>query len=230
MTKDSGADWAALPEGQTGVPLREQVIEALRRAILDFELQPGQRLVERELIERLGVSRTTVREALRELISDGLVTVVPQRGAVVSTPSAEEAADLYEMRAVLESLIVKRFVERADDRLLDELTASAERLAGIVDEGGDVRAILAAKDDFSAVLARGARSDPLQQLLDGLRARVQALRALSLSEPGRRADVVAELRGVAAAAAVRDADLAAARCAEHVNRAGATAMSALQKA
>ena len=66
--------WTAEPVGRIAAPLREQVIAALRQAILDFNLKPGQRLVERELIEQLGVSRTTVREALRELTSEGLVT------------------------------------------------------------------------------------------------------------------------------------------------------------
>ena len=76
------------PVGKAAAPLRERVIATLREAILDFELRPGQRLIERELIERLGVSRTTVRESLRELDSEGLVTVVPQRGAVVATTRA----------------------------------------------------------------------------------------------------------------------------------------------
>src|SRR4051812_46590318 len=83
--------WNAEPMGRIAAPLREQVIAALRQAILDFHLKPGQRLVERELIEQLGVSRTTVREALRELTSEGLVTVVPQKGAVVATPTLEDA-------------------------------------------------------------------------------------------------------------------------------------------
>ena len=73
--------------GRIAAPLREQVIAALRQAILDFQLKPGQRLVERELIEQLGVSRTTIREALRELTAEGLITVIPQKGAIVSAPS-----------------------------------------------------------------------------------------------------------------------------------------------
>src|SRR6188768_4396301 len=101
--------WGDNPVDRVAAPLREQVIGALRAAILDFRLAPGQRLVERELIEQLGVSRTTVREALRELTSEGLVTVVPQKGAVVATPTLEDAIDLYDVRAALESLVVQRF-------------------------------------------------------------------------------------------------------------------------
>src|SRR3546814_737946 len=105
-TTNTVAAWSGSPVDRVAAPLREQVITALRAAILDFQLRPGQRLVERELIEQLGVSRTTVREALRELTSEGLVTVVPQRGAVVSAPSLAEAEDMYDIRAVLESVLV----------------------------------------------------------------------------------------------------------------------------
>src|SRR5690554_2823503 len=119
-------DWASAPVDRVAAPLREQVITALRTAILDFQLRPGQRLVERELVEQLGVSRTTVREALRELTSEGLVTVVPQKGAVVATPTLEDAVDLYEVRAALESLVVTRFVERASDQQVVRLQEAVE--------------------------------------------------------------------------------------------------------
>src|SRR5690606_8653367 len=148
--------------------LREQVISALRQAILDFQLKPGQRLVERELIEQLGVSRTTVREALRELTSEGLVTVIPQRGAMVTAPKLEDAADLYEVRASLESLVVQRFVERATDEEVVQLQETVDYLEGISAETDDIRTLLAAKDRFYTVLIAGARSSALQQLLEGI--------------------------------------------------------------
>ena len=69
--------------------MREQVLDLLRREIVELRMLPGQRLVERELIERIGVSRTTIREALRQLAAEGLVTTIPQKGAIVAVPSAE---------------------------------------------------------------------------------------------------------------------------------------------
>jgi len=77
---------------RVAAPLRTQVSDILRREIVEMRLHPGQRLVERELIERIGVSRTTIREALRELASEGLVTTIPQKGAIVAIPSPKEAA------------------------------------------------------------------------------------------------------------------------------------------
>jgi len=229
-TNSLSAGWVAEPMGRVAAPIREQVIAALRQAILDFQLKPGQRLVERELIEQLGVSRTTIREALRELASEGLVTVVPQRGAMVSAPSLDEAMDLYEIRAVLESLTVKHFVERATDEEVRALQATVEELAEVSAGTDDVRAMLAAKDKFYAVLIPGARSAALQQLIDGIRARVQMLRATSLSTTGRPIEVVAELRAVADAIARRDADSASELCATHVRKAAMTALHSLQEA
>lgn len=216
--------WTAVPVGRVAAPLREQVITALRQAILDFQLKPGQRLVERELIEQLGVSRTTVREALRELTSEGLVTVVPQKGAVVATPTLDDAIDLYEVRAALESLVVQRFVERASDAQVERLKAAVERFHDESIRTADIRQILAAKDLFYTVLIEGAASTALQQLLEGIQARVQVLRATSLSEEGRTFSAVRELRAVVDAISARDAELAARLTAEHIRAAAATAL------
>jgi DNA-binding GntR family transcriptional regulator len=204
------------PVGRAAAPVREQVAAMLRKAILDFDLKPGQRLVERELIEKIGVSRTTIREVLRELASEGLVSVVPQKGAMVAELSADESADLYEARLALEILVVRRFVERATDEQVAELTARAEEFAAVVDRGGDIRKMLAAKDSLYTTLTTGAGSDALAQILDGLRARVRVLRATSLSEEGRPAEVVAEIRALVEAIGIRDAAAAADACADHV--------------
>ncbi len=231
MSSNTLADaWAGNPVGRVAAPLREQVIGALRDAILDFRLKPGQRLVERELIEQLGVSRTTVREALRELTSEGLVTVVPQRGAVVSAPSLDEAEDLYEVRAALESLLVERFVERATDEQLRALDAAVDLFEASTRGSDDVRTILDSKDEFYRVLSDGAASQVLQQLIEGLQARVRILRATSMSEEGRASQAAAELRLVSKAALKRDAKGAAAACAAHVHKAGDIALQHLRAA
>lgn len=228
-TNSLAESWTAAPVGRVAAPLREQVITALRQAILDFQLKPGQRLVERELIEQLGVSRTTIREALRELTSEGLVTVIPQRGAMVTAPNLEDAADLYEVRASLESLVVQRFVERATEAEVTSLKESVEDIAKVASETDDIREILAAKDRFYAVLIAGARSSALQQLLEGIQARVQVLRATSLSEEGRTPQVVRELRAVVTAIGERDVEKASRLCADHVRAAASTALTSLRQ-
>jgi DNA-binding GntR family transcriptional regulator len=213
--------------GRVAAPLREQVLEGLRNAILGFDLKPGQRLVERELIEQIGVSRTTIREVLRELTAEGLVVVIPQKGAVVYSPSPEEAEDLYAVRGALEALAVQRFIERAGE---DQVAALRATLAGIEAacvEGGDIKEMLRAKDDFYGVLLAGAASTTIQRILGGVQARVRVLRATSLSQPGRPQRVVAEMRALVAAISDRDLDAAIRCCTEHLNNAATTGIQAL---
>ncbi|GAA2243796.1 GntR family transcriptional regulator [Herbiconiux moechotypicola] len=222
--------WSSAHVDRVAAPLREQVISALRAAILDFTLRPGQRLVERELIEQLGVSRTTIREALRELTSEGLVTVVPQRGAIVSAPSLAEAEDLYDIRAVLESVLVERFVERATDEQIARLHDAVEYFAVTTAGTAEIRVVLDAKDKLYEVLIEGAGSPALTNIIEGIQARVRILRATSMSEPGRAEEAAEELRSMAAAADRRDASEAARLCATHVRNASKTALKHLREA
>src|SRR5690606_26698665 len=140
------------------------------------------------------------------------------------------AVDLYEVRASLESLVVQRFVERATDDEVTRLNDTVEDLAVLASETDDIRAILAAKDRLYAVLIAGAGSSALQQLLEGVQARGQVLRATSLPEAGRTPEVVRELRAVVEAITARDAERASRLCAEHVRAAAATALSSLRQA
>ncbi|RZL84250.1 MAG: GntR family transcriptional regulator [Rhodococcus sp. (in: high G+C Gram-positive bacteria)] len=222
--------WTSSPVGRVAAPLREQVIDALRTAILDFRIKPGQRLVERELIEQLGVSRTTVREALRELTSEGLVTVVPQKGAIVSAPSTDEASDLYEARAALEAVVVRRFAERASKSQIMRLAAAAETFAEVTEAGGDdVVAVLKAKDGFYDILIEGAASTVLHQLTDGIQARVRILRATAMSAEGH-AGAVKDLRNIVEALQRGEGEVAAQLYAEHIRRAGENALINLRQA
>jgi DNA-binding GntR family transcriptional regulator len=219
--------WTAAPVGRVAAPLREQVLVILRQAILNFDLQPGQRLIERELVEQLDVSRATVREVLALLVSEGLVTVIPQKGAIVSVLSASEAADIYEMRQSLEALAVRRFVERATPEEVRDLRASVEALTQASEADTDRLAELRAKDAFYSVLLTGANSPPLTQMLTTLQGRVRALRATSLSVPGRAQQAAGELRRVVELIEAGDAENAAIACAEHVHNAAQTGLSRL---
>jgi DNA-binding GntR family transcriptional regulator len=209
---------------RAAAPLRTQAAAVLREAILSLKLREGERLVERQLIGRLGVSRTTVREALRELESEGLVEVIPQRGAVVRTVDPAEAADLYGARVAIETLVVSRFIERAADSTVRDLVDAIESYTLRAGPAYDVIDMLAAKDDFYRVLREGAASPALGDLLDGLRARIRMLQARSLSQPGRRAESAAELRQLGQAVAARDSRLAAQLYTDHVHAAERTGL------
>jgi DNA-binding GntR family transcriptional regulator len=220
--------WTAATVGRTVAPVREQVTALLRQAITEFELEPGQRLIERELTERLGVSRATVREALRELTAEGLVTAVPKKGAVVAVPDAADAADLYAVRGALESLIVHRFTQRADDQAVERLQYTVEVFRRAITSGASIREILLAKDRFYAVLIAGAESPVLEQMVESIHARVQVLRATSLSDEKRSAVTIVEIEAIVEAIAARDADRAAALSAEHVRVASRVALDHLE--
>lgn len=220
--------------GRVAAPLRPQVREVLREAILTMRFAPGQRLVERELIDMTGVSRTTIREVLRELAAEGLVRTVPQKGAVVVALSPEEAEELYELREVLEAHLVRRFVANAPDGRLVALRRAFTRLEDVVAEGGSTMEVLRAKDDIYDVLLDGAGNSALRTSLSQLHARVSLMRAGSLSsDPGRPARSVAELREVVKAVEARDAAAASAAMIAHVRaaaRLGIAAMRASQEA
>lgn len=208
-----------LKVGRVAAPLRGQVLDVLREAILDFHYKPGQRLIERELIEEVGVSRTTIREVLRELEAEGLVETVPQKGAIVVVPTAEKAEELYEVRSALEQLAVRNFVARASDAQVKRLREASDEFARTVAEGGDSKTVLKAKDRFYDALLDGSGNEEIRNTLGGLQARVQMLRATSMSNPGRTSEVVRELDELVRAIENGDADTAAAACAFHLDRA-----------
>jgi DNA-binding GntR family transcriptional regulator len=196
------AVWPVSPIGRVAAPLRDQVLDVVRQGILDFRLRPGQRLIERQLMEQLGVSRATVREVVARLASEGLVTNVPQRGAIVSVLSPEEAADIYEMRIALEALAVQRFVERADPEQMAQLRSA-----------------------FDGIVALAERDDELTQVLTTLQGRVRLLRWTSMSTPGRSKQVVPEIRAIVEAIEARNTRKAKAAVATHVRNASASAFA-----
>lgn len=219
---------SALGSGQLQVSLlREQVLALLRQAIIELRLKPGDLLVERELIEWTGVSRATIREALRQLTAEGLVKTIPQKGTIVAAPSPSEAKELYEIRAMLEGLAVKQFTERATEKDRKELRAALHRLERLTASGADVRALLQAKNQFYSILLRGAYNKTLHSLLSLLQARIAVLRATSMSHPGRPAESVREIRAVVESIERDDADAAQQACVYHIQQAARYALEEL---
>ena len=218
------------PGGLRVSTLREQVADLIRRAIVEMRFMPGDRLVERELIEWTGVSRATVREALRELATEGLVRTIPQKGAVVASPSLREAAEVYEVRAALEGLAGRLFAERADASQREALARAYEKVREVLGSGSDTWSMLEAKNAFYAVLLEGADNAAMVSMLGLLQARITMLRATSMTQPGRSAEAIAEIGEIVRAIEARDGDAAAAAAAYHVQRAGHYALAALSAA
>jgi|SRR5581483_889301 len=205
-------------------PLRKQVIELLRDAIASMEFEPGQRLVERDLCERFDVSRTVIREALRHLEAEGLVDLVPNHGPVVSTITGEDARHIYEARETLEGVIARYAAERATPPLKKRMWSALNRLEAAYGRP-NLAEQLRAKDELYRLISIGAGNPVLASMLRIIHVRVQVLRGLSLTAPGRQAKSLAELTALVKAIDDGDGDAAARLAIEHVRSAGATALA-----
>ncbi|OCB11968.1 hypothetical protein A5717_18170 [Mycolicibacterium porcinum] len=204
--------------------IRDQVAEQIRQAITNLELVPGQVLSERELCEATTASRATVREALRQLQSEGLIVSTTGRGSAVARLSADAARQIYEVRSQLEGLAGRLFAERADEADRRALRMELIHVEAAVD---DHRGLAKAKAGFYEKLVAGGRNAELKQLLDMINRRVTAVRLISLSKPGRAAVSVSEVRAICDAAVAGNADLAEKLCRQHVENAAAAALPQL---
>lgn len=209
--------------------LRGQVEEKLREAIASGVFSPGQRLIERELCEILGVGRTSVREALRQLEAEGLIESLPHRGPSVSSISIDEAEQLYALRGLLEGYAGEQCAARADAAFLarlDRAVAAFVAAAG----SGDREALVSTKTAFYDLLLNGCGNKFVAQTLTGLHNRINFLRFTSMTQPDRLTDSIAEIRGIAAA--IRSGDVAAAgeACRRHIENAAQVALDYMRAA
>jgi len=209
---------------KSAAPLRRQVLDELRQCIISGRLNPGDRLLERELIAMMGVSRTVIREALRQLESEGLVAVIPNKGPVVRALTVEEARDLYTIRAVLEGLAARLFVEQASDAQIARLERALQVVEKAYDSGSTTK-MLETKNSFYQALFEGANSSTLSSMLGTLHGRIWRWRALGRTHPKRSLERDREsmknLRAVLKASRARDADLAEKTLREEVSKAAA---------
>lgn len=190
------------------VLVRERAFEQIWDAIISGRLAPGTRLIERELCEALGISRASVREVIRRLEAEKLVVVAPRRSPVVVTLTADQASEIYEIRAMLEALVVRRFTERAgiaDIAALDAVFAEVRQAAA---EHAIGRIILLMQR-FNALLLRVAGHAAARDMLAHLDARISWLRVRSMAMPGRLSTSIEEIGSVIDAMRARDANRAA---------------------
>jgi DNA-binding GntR family transcriptional regulator len=208
-------------------PLRQQVLEALRRAIVSGRLAPKQRLTERSLMEMLGVSRTVIREALRQIEAEGLIEIIPNKGPVVRELSPAEAEDLYRIRAVLEGLAARLFAENASESMVDRLDAALEAVV-LAYQGEDGEEALDAKTQFYDLLYQGGASEALASMLGTVQARVWRWRAVGLTHPKRATrrlrESVKNLRLMTAAIRAKDGAAAEEIAREEVSKAAEEVM------
>jgi len=208
-------------------PLREVVFEALREAIIKGVLKPGERLMEIQLAEELGVSRTPVREAFRKLELEGFVVMVPRKGAYVAGISLKDIAAVFEVRAALEGLAAGLAAERITEEELEELERILVQMAEII-EKGDLSGFVESDTRFHDVLYQTSRNQRLIQILSTLRDEIQRFRSVSLAYPGRMKEALEEHRKIVEAIAARDEDLAKKVAIEHIENAETSLLNSVR--
>lgn len=206
--------------------LRASVEDKLRGAIASGRFKPGQRMIEREMCELLGVGRTSIREAFRQLEAEGLITNVPHRGPSVSTISTAEAKQLYAVRALLEGFAGRCFAER---RRPEDLAALKKALQGLklAARRKDGRDLIEAKSTFYNALMEGSGNRFAKQMLTSLHNRIILLRMKSMAQPGRRVSSISEIEGIYEAIRDGDPDAAETRCRNHIEQAKEAALIVL---
>ena len=196
-------------------PLRDVVFENLRTAILDGNLKAGQRLMEVQLAEQLGVSRTPIREAIRKLELEGLVVMLPRKGAYVANMSFKDLIDVLEIRATLEGLAASLATERRSDDDVVELEKLAKEFETCLREA-DVEGVLKKDVDFHEKIFLMANNKKLYQLITSLWEQVHRFRVTYVSNYDASLSLVDEHNRILEAIKAGDTELAKKYATEHI--------------
>lgn len=183
--------------------LRARVENTVRGAIFDGIYPAGQKLVERELCELTGASRSILREALVSLEASGLILRESNRGYRVALLSARQVYEIFELRASLETLAAELFAERASDLEMDELKSLLDDLEACV-ASGDLTRMRLVKERYYELLFSGCRNREIRRARENIIDRVHYLRGRLMSDPERRRESLEEMRRLTAALLARD--------------------------
>ena len=194
-------------------PLREVVCETLRDAVRRGILQPGERLMEIQLAEDLGVSRTPVREAIRKLEMEGYVIMMPRRGTYVADLSIRDINEVFEIRTSLESLASGLAAECINEDELEKLQRLLVEIGAYI-KSGDMESIVRTDTEFHDLLYQASRNTRLVGIISNLREQLTRFRTTSMSFPGRLKATLEEHRKIVEAIAQGD-EKAARKAAEH---------------
>ena len=157
------------------LPLRDVVFNTLRQAILKGELAPGERLMEIQLAQKLGVSRTPIREAIRKLELEGLVLMIPRRGAEVARISEKSLKDVLEVRRSLEELAIELACQRMTEEDMQALEEAQKAFKAAIDQG-DAMKIAETDEAYHDVIYHSTRNKRLVQILNNLREQMYRFR------------------------------------------------------
>jgi len=209
-------------------PLREMVFESLREAINLGRLRPGERLMEIQLAEEMGVSRTPVREAIRKLELEGFVAMVPRKGAYVAGISVKDIVDVFEIRSSLEALAAGLAAERITDEEMELLERSLVEISEFsTDE--NIKAIVDGDINFHDIIYKASRNQRLVQIITHLQEQIHRFRMTSLSQPGRTKIALDEHKSIVEAISDRNVELAQQLAREHIENAEQSLLNVMRE-
>ncbi len=198
--------------------LRGKVFIHLQNDILNGKYQPGDSLIETRLSEELGVSRTPIREAIRQLELEGLVRSIPNKGAIVTGISAQDIEDIYTIRMMIEGLAARWATEKITQTELQELKEAFD-MEEFYTVKNDTAHLLELDSRFHDIIFRASKSKPLIHTLSTFHHYVQRARNASLSSPGRAKKVLEEHRAILQAIIDKEPDRAELLTNQHVKNA-----------
>ncbi len=192
------------------LPLRDVVFNTLRHAILKGELEPGERLMEIALAQKLGVSRTPIREAIRKLELEGLVVMVPRKGAEVADITEKDLRDVLEVRTALEELSIELAMKNMTKKNFEELEAANETFAKN-SEGDDLIKIAESDVAFHEIIYMATGNNRLIQMINNLREQMYRYRLEYIKDKSSHERLVAEHNRIIAA--MKGGDISGAKAA-----------------
>ena len=173
------------------MPLRELVFTTLRQAILKGEIQPGERLMEIQLADKMGVSRTPIREAIRKLANEGLVTMIPRRGAIVAGISEKMLMDVLQIRMTLEKMAYECAFKYITDEQLSELKETEKNFEEAIKDDNLLK-IAEYDEKFHFIIYDAAQNDKLKEILTGLRENMYRYRMEHAKDTASRQQLIKE--------------------------------------
>jgi len=210
------------------LPLRDVVFQTLRQAILKGELEPGERLMEIQLAKRLGVSRTPIREAIRKLELEGLVIMIPRKGAEVASITEKNVRDVLEVRKALEELAVTLACQRMEESEFQQIDKQNEIFEQTLKEGDLVE--IASRDiDFHEIIYMATGNERLQQILYNLREQMCRYRMEYIKEKQQRGELFTEHLEITKAIKARDVERAKNAIRVHIDNQEITVFQKIRK-
>lgn len=186
--------------------LREKIVETIRSAIVNGQLQAGTRVAEPDLADRFGISRTPIREAFRQLESEGFITVIPRKGAVVASFSAKDVSDFYDLKALLEGYAARCAAKVLSEKDLAKMEAVNRQIEAAAAKK-DLRKVLLLHNEFHDIFLKACGNEKLHSIIQGMVMQFQRFR-LVLAMPGKIEGSVRQHQEIVEAFRKRDGTLA----------------------